>query len=123
MAGRILNRRVLRKQSDEAGEPEAVAAPDAAPAVAPAEGKARVKAPAAPRAKRPRAKKPVPRMRARWGLFDGGMKQVAVFAYNQRAAADEKLADLLAHRKGSHFLQIVKDPMPGPVAVELPALN
>ncbi len=40
----------------------------------------------------------------------------------QRAAADEKLADLLAKKKGSHFLQIVKDPMPEPEAAETPAV-
>jgi hypothetical protein len=43
------------------------------------------------------------------------MKQVAIFDYNQRAAADEKIADLLAKKKGSYFLQIVKEPMPDPV--------
>jgi hypothetical protein len=40
------------------------------------------------------------------------MKQVAIFDYNQRAAADEKIADLIARKKGIHFLQIVKEPMP-----------
>jgi hypothetical protein len=39
------------------------------------------------------------------------MKQVAIYDYNQRIAADEKLADLDAKKKG-HFLQIVKEPMP-----------
>ena len=39
------------------------------------------------------------------------MRQVAVFDYNQRAAADEKLAELIV-KKGSYFLQIVKDTMP-----------
>jgi hypothetical protein len=60
-------------------------------------------------------------MRARWGVFDGGMKQVAIFNYNQRAAADEKLANLQAKKRGLHFLQIVKDPMPEPVPVEAPS--
>jgi hypothetical protein len=57
-------------------------------------------------------------MRARWALFDGAMKQVAIFAYNQRAAADEKLADLREKKKGLHFMQIVKEPMPEPVAAD-----
>jgi hypothetical protein len=48
------------------------------------------------------------------------MKQVAIFDYNQRAAADERLADLLAKKKGSHFLQIVKDTMPEPEPVQTP---
>lgn len=51
-------------------------------------------------------------MRALWCLYDGGMKEVALFDYNQRAAAEEKLATLLAKQKGLYFLQIVKQPMP-----------
>jgi hypothetical protein len=60
-------------------------------------------------------------MRARWGVFDASMKQVAIYDYNQRTAADEKLADLLAKRKGSHFLQIVKEPMPEAASAEVAA--
>jgi hypothetical protein len=108
MAGRTLNRRVLREQADKA-EQLAEGAPDAASVTAPRPKKARAKAAAAPKVKKPRAKKAPPRMRARWGIFDGAMKQVAVFDYCERAAADEKLADLLIKKKGSHFLQIVKE--------------
>jgi hypothetical protein len=42
------------------------------------------------------------------------MKQVAIFDYNQRAAAEEKLAALLGRQKGLYFLQLVKEPMPEP---------
>jgi hypothetical protein len=116
MAGRILNRRELRKQEDQA---EAVVA-----AAAVADGlpkkKTRAKAPAAPRVKKPRARKLPPRLRARWGVFDASMKQVAIFDYNQRAAADEKLAELLARNKGIHFLQMVKELMPEPAAIGPP---
>ena len=80
-------------------------------AEAPAKKKARAKAPAAPRVRTARAKK-VPRMRARWGVFDGGMKQVAVFDYDQRTAAEEKVVALLSRNKGPYFLQIVKEAMP-----------
>jgi hypothetical protein len=111
MAGRTVNRRELRKQADQA-EPIAAAAPDIALAGEPS-GKP-AKAARAPRARKPRAKKAPPRLRARWGLFDAGMKQVAVFDYNQRAAAEEKMTDLLTRKKGPHFLQIVKEPMPEP---------
>src|SRR5947208_8812396 len=114
MAGRILNRRELRKQSDQASEQPEAAAPAAGVAEAPPKKKARAKAPAAPRVKKPRPKKAPPRMRARWGVFDGGMKQIAVFDYNQRAAAEQKLADLHRRNKGVHFLQIVKEEMPEP---------
>ena len=120
MAGRTLNRRELRKQADQAEQPGA-AAPDAGGAPEPTRKKARAKAPAVPQVRKARAKKAPPRMRARWGVFDGGMKQVAIFDYNQRAAADEKLADLLAKKKGLHFLQIVKEPMAEPAPTEAPA--
>jgi hypothetical protein len=33
-------------------------------------------------------------MRARWGVFDSAMRQVAIFDYNQRAAPEEKAAEL-----------------------------
>jgi len=47
------------------------------------------------------------------------MKQVASFDYNQRPAADAKLADLSANRKGLFFLQMVKEAAPAaePAAV------
>ena len=113
MAGQILNRRELRKQADQVEQPGAVA-PDAAPAEVPPEKQAKAtKAPAAPKANKPRKPKPPPRLRARWGVFDGSMKQVAVFDYKDRAAAEAKVADLLATRKtGTFFLQMVKEPMP-----------
>ncbi len=109
MAGRILDRRKLRRDADSAAEPEAVT---------PAPGKGT--ATAAPKARKSRARKVPQRMRARWAVFDGGMKQVAVFDYNDRAAADGKLAELAARNKGSHFVQIIKEPMPEPGAEEAP---
>lgn len=117
MAGRILNRRELRKQGDQA---EQLAPPTADTPVivvtSPKKGKAKAKAPATPRVKKPRAKKAPPRMCARWGVFDAAMKRVAVFDYNQRASAEEKLAELQARKKGLHWMQIVKEPMTEPVA-------
>ncbi len=110
MAGRLLNRRELRQQAEAAAPPDAAAATPANKAT---------KAPAAKR--RPRARKAPPRLRARWGIFDAGVKQVAIFDYNQRAAADEKLAELLARNKGFFFLQLVKEAMPEPEQREPPA--
>ena len=104
MAGRILNRRELRKQADEAEARESTQTPEAddeiddAGDAGVAEEKrsrpAKAEAPAA-KARKPRKPKAAPRMRVRWGVFDGSMKQVAIFDYNQRAAADEKAAELL----------------------------
>lgn len=122
MAGRILNRRALREQAEQA-EQSAATVSDTPGAAVPSKKPRRAKVAAAPRVKKVRAKKAPPRMRARWGVFDAGMKQVAIFDYNQRAAADEKLADLLAKKKGLCFLQIVKEPMPDPVLADAPALE
>lgn len=122
MAGRIQNRRELRKQADQADQAKA-AAPDAGLPAAPAEGPVKAKAPRAPRVKKVRPKKAPPRVRARWGVFDGSMKQVAVFDYNQRAAADQKLASLLAKNKGIHYLQIVKEPMPEAESLPMPSVE
>jgi hypothetical protein len=125
MAGRVLDRRVLRAQADQA-EREA-AAPDSpvvgdGPAPASkgkAKTKAKAKGTAVPKVRKPRAKKAPPRLFARWGVFDAGMKQVAVFDYNQRAAAEEKVAQLLGKQKGTYFLQVVKEPMPEPAPAEV----
>jgi hypothetical protein len=130
MAGRILNRRELRRQSDAAESASLDQVEDEAEAVAEEEneseeGKAAggsegvgdeappAKAKAKPRAVRKPRKKAAPRLRARWGVFDAAMKQVAVFDYKDRPAADAKVAELLAARKtGTFFLQMVKEPMP-----------
>ena len=117
MAGRTLNRRALREQADQLEQSEVMVSDP--PVTAGSTKPRKAKAAAAPKVKRARAKKAPPRMRARWGVFDAGMKRVAIFDYNQRAAADEKLADLLARQKGIHFLKIVKEPMPD----QVPALE
>jgi hypothetical protein len=120
MARRILDRRELREQADEAERREA-AVPDSAgsEAVAPTEP-VKGKKLAAAKGRKPRPKKARPRLCARWGVFDAAMKQVAIFDYNQRAAAEEKLAGLLARQKGSYFLQIVKEPMAQPAPAGAP---
>ena len=145
MAGRILNRRELRKQADEAEARESPQDPEAADeddevedtgdaggdedegpgadteggaddeSPLPARKPAQAKAPAA-KTRKPRKPKVAPRMRVRWGVFDASMKQVAIFDYNQRAAADQKVAELAARKNGTFFLQIVKEPMPEPAS-------
>ncbi len=119
MAGRTLNRRELRKQADQAGQAD----PGGRLAEAPHAKKARAKPRAAPKGTRARAKKVPGRMRVRWGVFDGGMKQVAIFDYNQHAAAQEKVADMLGKKKGVYFLQPVKEPMPEPAPAETPSVG
>lgn len=121
MAGRILNRRMLREQADQAEQLESAASDSAVAVILPMKA-AKAKTASAPKIRKPRKVKAPPRLRARWGLFDAGMKQIAIFDYSQRAAADEKLADLLSKKKGAHFLQIVKDTMPELEAAVIPAV-
>ncbi len=108
MAGRILDRRELRKQNDQAEQTGA----SVSDAGAPPKAAAKQKAAAPPKARKPRKPKTPPRMRALWCVYDGGMKEVALFDYNQRAAAEAKLMALLDRHKGLYFMQIVKQPMP-----------
>jgi hypothetical protein len=114
MAGRILNRRELRKQSDAAAE-----TPAAEEKAAPAK-KVRVKKAGTATVRKPRKKKEPTRFRAHWGVFDAGMKRLALFDYNQRAEADLKVADLHAKKNGEFFVQIVKEPMPEPEPADGP---
>jgi hypothetical protein len=119
MARRILNRRELRKKNEQAENNKTA---EAAPVVIPEKPKKgpKAKAPGAPKVKKPRKKKEPPRLCARWAVFDAGMKQVAIFNYNQRAEADRKVAELTAKKSGLFFLKIVKEPMPEPAPVEVP---
>jgi hypothetical protein len=111
MAKRVLNRRELRREADAAEKQQDESAEQAEPT----KKRAKAKAPAEPKVKKPRKKKEPPRMFARWGVFDAGMKMVASFDYNQRAEAEQKIADLKAKKK-SAFLQIVKEPRAEPAA-------
>lgn len=122
MAGRILVRRKLNKKAESE---ESVSEGDVAAkaSVDSPKKKEMGKALAAPKVRKVRAKKAPPRLWARWGVFDKGMKQVAIFNYNQRDAALEKVAGLIANGKGDHFLQIVKEPMPEPAPLSAPAVE
>jgi hypothetical protein len=101
MAGRILNRRDLRRQA-ELAEQRGPVTPETTPAASRGTTK-----------RKPRAKKGPPRVCARWGIFDGSMKLLASFDYNQRAEAERKLAEFNEKKSGTFFLQIVKEAMPG----------
>jgi hypothetical protein len=61
------------------------------------------------------------RVCARWGVFDGAMKLVETFEYNQRAQAEQLVCELNAARKNgtTYFLQVVKEAMPVTGAVDL----
>jgi hypothetical protein len=71
MAGRILNRRELREQADQAERAAAERDPAAAGAKAPPKG-GKARPPASPGARKPRPKKAPVRMCARWVRTPGG---------------------------------------------------
>ena len=107
MARRVLDRKKLR------AEAAAVESSTALESVKQKKTSKTAKAPAAPKVKKPRAKKVkvLPRMRVRWCIYDGSMKSVALFEYNQLPAAKTRLAELL-EKKPSYFLQLFKDELP-----------
>src|SRR6266478_2789092 len=73
--------------------------------------KVAVKKPAAakkPATKRSRAAKEV-RTRAVWVVYDNGSKVVDKFPYNQRAEADALLAKKIEEKKGTFYINLVKE--------------
>jgi hypothetical protein len=125
MATRVLSRRALRDEHDEAERGDDLetnesdgSEVDEKPARKPrarktAEKTAKPKAPAKPRARKKAAKVP-PRMFARWAVCDGGLKRLAVFEYRDLTAAETKLADLREQKKGPFCLLLIKDPYEPP---------
>ena len=109
MARRTLNRMDLRRQAELAEErgpraPERQA--DASRGTA---------------ARRSSGGRNQARVCARWGVFDGAMKLVETFDYNQRAQAEQLVDELNAERKNgtTYFLQVVKEAMPQPGEADL----
>ena len=128
MAARVLSRRALRDEHDEASRRgEDLEANDSdesevdekKPARKPrarktSDSAAKPKAPAKPRARKKAVKVP-PRMFARWAICDGGLKRLVIFEYRDLIAAEAKLADLREQKKGPFCLLLVKDPYEPPV--------
>ena len=95
MARKILNRKELREENDEA-ERTAI------------EPKAAAKKPPAKRKSRAKVAKEV-RLKAFWGVFNQSLRRIAVFEYSQRSDADKKASDLSESQKTPHFVQLVKE--------------
>jgi hypothetical protein len=105
------------EEGDEEEEPDAEAEAEGEEAEADEEAevkpKAKKKAPkkvAAPKApsKRSRAAKEV-RRRAVWVVYDNANKVVGTFAFNQKAEAEAALARKIEEKKGTFFLNLVKE--------------
>ena len=95
MARKILNRKELREENEEAEQREAM--PKAAVKKAPAKRKSRAK-----------VAKEV-RLKAFWGVFNQSLRRISLFEYSQRAEADKKASELTESQKSPHFVQLVKE--------------
>ncbi|HUR54188.1 MAG TPA: hypothetical protein VMZ71_08660 [Gemmataceae bacterium] len=63
-----------------------------------------------PAVKRTRAPKEV-RQKAIWVVFDNASKRVGTFAYNQKEDAEALLASKIEEKKGTFYLNLVKEPL------------
>ncbi len=106
MARKVVNRKELRAQSDAA---EARGKTKSTKEKAVKEKK--VKEPKKVGAKKTVRKKVAKeaRMKAYWGVFNSGMKRLALFEYADKKAAEKKVQELIASSKVHHFLQLIKE--------------
>lgn len=99
MARKTASRMELRRQAEAV---EAAGGEAAAPAAAKAKKTTATKT-------RRTKEKPVARKRLVWVLYNGSMKEEGRFAYDQRAAAEEKLELLRSKSKKLYFIHPVKE--------------
>jgi hypothetical protein len=48
-------------------------------------------------------------MKAYWGVFNSGMKRLALFEYADKKAAEKKVQELVGSSRVHHFVQLVKE--------------
>lgn len=63
------------------------------------------------------------RKRLIWGVFSSTLKEEARFPYDQRAAAEERLEQLLAKGKRMYFIQPIKELITASSASAAPAAD
>jgi hypothetical protein len=110
MARKVVNRKELRAQNDAAEAREKTKkSPKEKAAKTPKAKKEKVAKD--PKAKKPSRKKTAKeaRMKAYWGVYNQGMKRLAMFEYSDKKAAEKKAADLMASSRTNHFIQLVKE--------------
>ena len=107
MARKVVNRKELRAQVEAA---EARGKTKAAPKEKAAKEK-KAKEPKKVAAKKPARKKVAKeaRMKAYWGVFNSGMKRLALFEYADKKAAEKKVQELVGSSRVHHFVQLVKE--------------
>ena len=110
MARKVVNRKELRAQNDaaEAREKTKKSTKEKTPK---AKKEKAAKDPSKAAAKKPSRKKTAKeaRMKAYWGVYNQGMKRLAMFEYSDKKAAEKKAADLMASSRTNHFIQLVKE--------------
>ena len=110
MARKVVNRKDLRAQNDaaEAREKTKKSTKEKTPK---AKKEKAPKDPTKVAAKKPSRKKTAKeaRMKAYWGVYNQGMKRLAMFEYSDKKAAEKKAADLMASSRTNHFIQLVKE--------------
>jgi hypothetical protein len=52
-------------------------------------------------------------MKLYWGVFNQSLKQVALFEFDQKKDADKKAEELSKSGRSPHFVQKVKEVIPG----------
>ena len=114
MARKVVNRKELRAQNDaaEAREKTKKSPKDkVAKEKTPKAKKEKAAKDPAKAAKKPSRKKTAKesRMKAYWGVYNQGMKRLAMFEYSDKKAAEKKAADLMASSRTNHFIQLVKE--------------
>ena len=113
MARKVVNRKELRAQSDAAEARDKTSGKKEKPVK---EKKAKVAKEKVPGEKKVAAKKSVrkkvakeSRMKAYWGVFNSGMKRLALFEYADKKAAEKKVQELIGSSRAHHFVQLVKE--------------
>jgi hypothetical protein len=110
MARKVVNRKELRAQADaaEARGKTKSAAKEKAPKAA---KEKKAKEPKKAAEKKPARKKVAKevRMKAYWGVFNAGMKRLALFEYADKKAAEKKVQELVGSSRTHHFVQLVKE--------------
>ena len=101
-----VNRKELRAQA-EAAEARGKTTKKAAEKKAKPVKEKAAKEPKKPAAKKPSRRKTVKeaRMKAYWGVFNPGMKRLAMFEHADKKAAEKKAAELGTN----HFIQLIKE--------------
>ncbi len=128
---RTLNRSDLRAQSEAAESRDADKEKDAAEEVEEEEADddddGGDDEDGAPKKKKPKAKKVVAapkkkaaprkkavkevRMKAVWVVLDNGSKKLKEFAYAHKADAEKFMAERAEEKKGTYYIQLVKEPL------------